>query len=84
MTIEYGDLNQKEKKLYFPIDNITETCYVNIVSDEEMKNNKNLLKMFKEKIIEDRDKKITSSFTVFKSEYDQSFYYAIHFTHFLQ
>ena len=38
----------------------------------------------KQKIIQDQDNKITSSFTVFKSDYDQSFYYAIHFTHFLQ
>ena len=84
MTVEYGSLADNEKKLYFPLDNITESCYINIVSDEEMKNNKNLLNTFKQKIIEDQDKKINSSFTVFKSKYEQSFYYAIHFTHFIQ
>ena len=84
LTVEYGSLEKNEKKLYFPLDNITETCYINIVSDEEMKNNRELLSQFKQKIIQDQDNKITSSFTVFKSDYDQSFYYAIHFTHFLQ
>jgi hypothetical protein len=84
ITVEYGSLEEDEKKIYFPLDNITETCYINIVSDEEMKENRNLLSSFKKKIIQDQDKKINSSFSVFKSEYDQSFYYAIHFTHFLQ
>ena len=84
LTIEYGDLEKKEKKVYFSLDNITEICYINIVSEEEMKGNKNLLNKFKQRIIEDRDNKITSSFTVFKTTYDQSFYYAIHFTHFIQ
>ena len=84
MTIEYGDLNGHEKKLFFPLDNITESCYINIISKEEMKKNKELLSKLKQKVIDDIGEKITSSFTVFKSEYDQSFYYAIHFTHFLQ
>jgi hypothetical protein len=83
-TVEYGSLKDNEKKLYFPLDNITETCYINIISNEEMKENKNLLNLLKEKIIENQNKKITSSFTVFKSDYNNSFYYAIHFTHFLQ
>jgi hypothetical protein len=84
ITVEYGCLEKNERKMYFPLDNITETCYINIVSDEEMKNNRELLSQFKQKIIQDQDNKITSSFTVFKSDYDQSFYYAIHFTHFIQ
>ena len=84
ITVEYGSHKDNEKKLYFLLDNITESCYVNIVSDEEMKSNKDLLNSFKQQIIEDQDKKINSSFTVFKSGYEQSFYYAIHFTHFIQ
>ncbi len=37
MTVEYGDFENNEKKLYFLLDNIVETCYINIVSNEEMK-----------------------------------------------
>ena len=84
MAIEYGDLNDHEKKVFFPLDNITESCYINIISEKEMKENKELLNTLKKKVIDDIEEKITSSFTVFKSDYDQSFYYAIHFTHFLQ
>jgi len=83
-TVEYGEIEKNKKNLYFPLDNITETCYINIVSDEDMKKNKDLLKQIKQKIIDDKENNILSSFVVFKSDHEQSFYYAIRFTHFLQ
>tara|TARA_Y100000114_G_scaffold40463_2_gene35982 strand:- start:3169 stop:3975 length:807 start_codon:yes stop_codon:yes gene_type:complete len=83
-TVSYGDFKEKEKKLYFPLDNMTETCYINIVSDEDMKQNKDILNFFKEKVSKDRENNLLSSFVVFNSDYEKSFYYAIHFTHYLQ
>jgi len=83
-TVSYGNFEEKEKKLYFPLDNMTETCYINIVSNEDMKQNKGILNSFKEKASKDREKNLLSSFVVFNSDYEKSFYYAIHFTHFLQ
>ena len=83
-TIEYGELGDNKKNIYFPLDNVTETCYINIVSDEDMKKNQELLKQIKQKIIDDKEDNILSSFVVFKSDHAQSFYYAIRFTHFLQ
>jgi hypothetical protein len=49
-----------------------------------MKNNKDLLNQIKQKIIEDKENNVLSSFVVFKSDYEGSFYYAIRFTHYLQ
>ena len=83
-TIEYGEFKQNKKNMYFPLDNITETCYINIVNDEDMKNNRELLNLLKNKIKEDNKNNIVSSFVVFRSEYEHSFYYAIRFTHYLQ
>ena len=83
-TIGYAKFEEDEEKLYFPLDNVTETCYINIVSDEDMKNNKDLLNQIKQKIIEDKENNVLSSFVVFKSDHDGSFYYAIRFTHYLQ
>jgi hypothetical protein len=83
-TVEYGEFQGDQKNLYFPLDNATETCYINIVSDEDMKNNKNLLSQIKQKIIDDKENNILSSFVVFKSDHEGSFYYAIRFTHYLQ
>lgn len=83
-TVEYGDFKENKKNMYFPLDNVTETCYINIVNDEDMKNNKDLLNLLKNKIKQDSQNNILSSFVVFKSDYEHSFYYAIRFTHYLQ
>ena len=83
-TVEFGNFKENKKNMYFPLDNITETCYINIVSDEDMKNNREMLDTLKDKIRKDTDNNINSSFTVFKAEHEHSFYYAIHFTHYLQ
>ena len=83
-TVEYGEFKENKKNMYFPLDNITETCYINIVNDEDMKNNRELLDLLKNKIREDNENNINSSFIVFRSEYEHSFYYAIRFTHYLQ
>jgi hypothetical protein len=83
-TVSYGDFENFEKKFYFPLDNITETCYINIVSDEDLKNNKQILNTLKKKVNDDRESGLLSSFSVFKSDYEKSFFYSIHFTHYLQ
>ena len=83
-TVEYGEFKENKKNMYFPLDNITETCYINIVNKEDMKNNRELLDLLKNKIREDNENNILSSFVVFKSDYEHSFYYAIRFTHYLQ
>jgi len=54
------------------------------VNEEDMKNNRELLDLLKNKIREDNENNILSSFVVFKSDYEHSFYYAIRFTHYLQ
>tara|TARA_Y100000592_G_scaffold15311_1_gene22302 strand:- start:8707 stop:9513 length:807 start_codon:yes stop_codon:yes gene_type:complete len=83
-TVEYGDFNENKKNVYFPLDNVTETCYINIVSNEDMKNNRELLDLLKGMIKENTENNILSSFVVFRSDYEHSFYYAIRFTHYLQ
>jgi len=83
-TVEYGDFNEKKKNIYFPLDNVTETCYINIVSKEDMKNNRELLDLLKGVIKENTENNVLSSFVVFRSDYEHSFYYAIRFTHYLQ
>ena len=83
-TVGYGDFEEKEEKLYFPLDNMTETCYINIINNEDMKGNKEILEILKEKVVKDRENKVLTSFVIFNSDYKKSFYYSIHFTHYLQ
>jgi len=79
-TFSFSETKKNEKKLFFPLDNITETCYINNIKKSEIENNSNLISEIKSKL----DKDIISSFTVYESPYDQSYAYGIHYTHYIQ
>ena len=79
-TFSFSEINKSEKKLFFPLDNITETCYINNIKKSEIENNSNLISEIKSKLDED----IISSFTVYESPYDQSYAYGVHYTHHIQ
>lgn len=79
-TFSFSETNKNEKKLFFPLDNVTETCYINNIKKSEIEKNSNLISEIKSKL----DKDIISSFTVYESPYDQSYAYGIHYTHYIQ
>ena len=83
-TFGIGFLEKNEEKLVFPLDNSTETCYIYSVSKEELENENDLLSVIKQKISYDKETNIISSFSIFSSLYDQSFYYSIKCTHHIQ
>jgi hypothetical protein len=43
-----------------------------------------LLNQIKSKVINDEENNITSSFTIYSSDHDQSFFYSLKLTHFIQ
>ena len=61
-----------------------EACYNYSVSKNQLEKNKDLLKIIKEKIENDDKNNITSSFVVYTSEHNQSFFYSLKFTHYIQ
>lgn len=79
-TFSFVDLDNNEKKLFFPLDNITETCYINNIKKSEIENNSNLISEIKNRL----DENLISSFTVYQSPYDHSYAYGIHYTHIIQ
>jgi hypothetical protein len=83
-TFGLGSVEKNEEKLLFPLDNTTETCYIYSISEEEIENESDLLSVIKQKITNDKQTNITSSFTVFSSLYNKSFYYSIKCTHYIQ
>mgnify|MGYP001308915569 CR=1 FL=1 len=46
----YAKFEEDEEKLYFPLDNITETGYIYNVSKEELQNSSEILTLMKDKI----------------------------------
>jgi len=83
-TFSVGTLNQDEEKLLFPLDNITESGYMYSINEDELNQENDLLMSIKDKVAEDKENNLLSSFAIFSSPHERSFYYAIKSTHFIQ
>ena len=83
-TFGIGFLEKNQEKLLFPLDNSTETSYIYSISKEELEEKNNLLSIIKQKVVNDKTSNIISSFSIFSSLYNKSFYYSIKCTHYIQ
>ena len=83
-TVSLGDPNNNEENLYFLLDNITETCYYYSISEEDQRDNTELLKSIRRRIASDGDKNIESSFGIWKNTSGLSYFYSIKYTHYIQ
>ncbi len=82
--LSVGDFKKNQEKMLFKLDNITEASYLYSVSKKYLEKNKDMLNVIKERIINDEENDIVSSFSVFSSDHTQSFFYSIKFTHYIQ
>ncbi len=83
-TLSVGDLKKDEEKMLFPLDNITEASYLYSVSKKQLESDKDMLNKIKEKIMKDEEIKIVSSFAIYPSKHNQSFFYSLKLTHYIQ
>jgi len=83
-TVSLKQLSETQENFYFPLDNITESCYLYSVASDEIKNNKNLLTTIREQVILDKERGVKSSFGVFENSSDYSYFYSLKYTHFIQ
>ena len=83
-TVSIGDIENNQENLYFLLDNITESCYLYSISEEDKKKNKTFLTNVKRHIILDKEKDIESSFGLWENSSDISYFYSIKFTHYIQ
>ncbi len=83
-TFGIGFLEKNQEKMLFPLDNTTEISYIYSISKEELEERSDLLSIIKQKVVNDRSNNIISSFSIFSSLYDKSFYYSIKCTHYIQ
>jgi hypothetical protein len=82
-TVSLGKIEDHQESLYFPLDNITESCYYYSISEEMIKNEKNLLTRIKQHVILEREGGKESSFAIWQNDSQYS-YYSIKYTHFIQ
>ena len=79
-TFVFREINKKEKKLFFPLDNPTETCYIYSINESELETNANLISEIKSTL----DDNVISSFSIYQSSYEHSYAYGIYYTHYIQ
>tara|TARA_R110002020_G_scaffold132401_1_gene295644 strand:+ start:81 stop:878 length:798 start_codon:yes stop_codon:yes gene_type:complete len=79
-TFAFREVEKERKKLFFPLDNVTETCYIYSINETELEKNSNLISEIKGII----NKDIISSFSIYPSSHQYSYAYGIYYTHFTQ
>lgn len=82
-TLGMGFIGEDKEKLFFLLDNITETCYIINVSDDDLNTNDDLIPSIKDMASINKEKQRETSFAVYETPHDTHFYVK-HFTHFLQ
>jgi hypothetical protein len=83
-TLSVGNMKKNEEKMLFSLDNITEASYLYSVSKKQLEKDKDMLNNIKERIMKDEKNNIISSFAIYPSEHNQSFFYSLKLTHYIQ
>ena len=83
-TLGYGSLEKGEEKIFFPLDNITETSYIISINEEELANDISILPNVKAMAKESKKLGRETSFAIWSTEEAESYYYTKHYTHFIQ
>jgi hypothetical protein len=81
-TIGLGKFGEKEK-LLFSLDNITETCYIINIEEEDLDNDPDVIPKCQSLVRENKEKERDTSFAIWKSS-EENHYYSLHYTHFIQ
>ena len=81
-TIGLGKFEEQEKIL-FSLDNITETCYIINIEEQDLDNDSQVIPNCQEIVRRNKEKGRDTSFAIWKSS-EESHYYSIHYTHYIQ
>ena len=81
-TIGMGTF-EDEEKLLFSLDNITETCYIINIEEEDLDNDQEVIPRCQKLVRENKEKNRNTSFAIWRSS-EENHYYSVHYTHFIQ
>ena len=82
-TFGFGDLESERESLLFPLDNITETCYLYNIDEEDIDNNPNIMPQIQQMVRDAKEKEREVSYAIWKAS-DYNLFYSINHTHFIQ
>ena len=83
-TVSMGNMKNSDENMLFLLDNPTESWYIYSISKQELENNQNLIPLIRSRVIDDESRNINSSFAIYPSEHEQSYFYSIKLTHYIQ
>ena len=81
-TIGFGKFHEEEN-LMFALDNITETCYIINIEEEDLDNDSQVIPNCQGLVRENKEKGRDTSFAIWRSS-EESHFYSIHYTHYIQ
>lgn len=83
-TLGWGLFEENEEKLFFSLDNITETCYIININEDELVNDVSVLPNVKAMVKQNKNLNRETSFAIWATEEPESYFYTKHYTHFIQ
>jgi hypothetical protein len=83
-TLGFGNIEENEEKMFFLLDNITETGYIININEDNLANDVDLLPNIKAMIRENKQLERETSFAIWSTNEDTNYYYTKHYTHFIQ
>lgn len=82
-TIGVGHFEKDEEILLFPLDNITESCYLYNIDEDDLNNDETVLPRIQERVRGNKSKERETSYAIWQAS-DENVFYSIHYTHFIQ
>ncbi len=83
-TLGYGEIEENDEKMFFSLDNITETSYIININEDDLANDIDLLPNIKAMVGENKQLERETSFAIWSTTEDTNYYYTKHYTHFIQ
>jgi hypothetical protein len=83
-TVGWGLVDDKDEKLFFLLDNITETRYIISINQDELNNDVQVLPNVQGIVRENKKLDRESSFALWSTKEEKSYYYVKHYTHYIQ
>jgi len=84
-TFGISDIEEKEEKSFFPLDNIMEKCYIYSINEERLKTEGDLRKKIVSTVKEQSEAEdLKVSFGVFPTNYQQDYCYILNYTSIVQ
>ena len=81
-TIGLGKFPEEEK-LLFSLDNITETCYIINIEEEDLDNDESIIPNCQNIVRKNKELIRNTSFAIWKSS-EENHFFSVHYTHFIQ